>query len=755
MADTFAEVILPFPLRESFTYRIPGTLEKQALTGKRVMVLLGKNRRVTGLILRVHQNAPMGYEVKDIESILDENPVIYPVNLELWRWMSKYYICPPGDILKAALPVGLKKDRYKLKTEAMITLSPEINNPETWEETLGSLNRSIKQKELLIHCAGQTKLFSPGQPPGVLKKELLQSGNFNESILHQLIKKKMLVVLPVPVPRLPQHTNATDGLSQLSEFQHKALSEIKEQFIKKQVVLLHGVSYGGKSEIYIHLINDALNTGKQVLFLLPEIALAPQTEEKLLRVFGRKVGLYHSKMSGAERTETWNNVLNHADHIDGRSQLIVGTRSAIFLPFSNLGMIIVDEEHDHSFKQSEASPRYHARDMAVVLGSQQKCLVLLGSATPSFESYFNAQTGKYGLVVLSRRFGNTPPPDIIVADIRRARKRREMRSILTPELYAEMDNALKAGEQIILFQNRRGYSSFMECSDCGYIQVCVNCDVSLSFHLNQNQLVCHYCGYKIAAPEICPACGSKDLRNRGLGTEKAESEIAGLFPTARISRMDQDTLRASNANIRIKASEQNETDIMIGTQMIFKGPDRKNVSLVGVLNADTLLSFPDFRSYERAFQLLQQISNHPGRGFKQGKIVIQTSHPEHTVIQCIKEQDYHGLFSEQMAERKLFHYPPWYRLIKIFLKHKNAGQLKQSSEWLAGELRNFNLFHVLGPESPVIGKIQQWFIREIWLKVSRDQKFSEVQEVLLDVILSTRHLTGNSGLLIHIDVDPV
>jgi primosomal protein N' (replication factor Y) len=756
MADTFAEVIVPFPIPGSLTYRIPESLEKQVSPGMRVLVSLGKNKKTAGIISNIHHALSQGFKVRDIDSIPDEKPVIHPVNLELWRWISRYYMCPLGDVLNAALPTGLKLDRYKPRMVAQVVLHPDISNAGKFNETLSLLNRTVKQKALLIRYGEKTELFTPEQKSGILKSELLEPGSFSEFSLNQLISKKILAVIQINVSRLIRQNNEQTAVSQLNGAQREALGEVKKQFINKPVVLLHGITASGKTEIYIHLIREILKTGKQVLYLVPEIALTPQIEHRLVQVFGSKVGVFHSRMSDAERIETWNNVYQHGDATDYTCQVILGTRSSIFLPFSRLGLIIADEEHDSSFKQSEPSPRYNARDMAVVLGSQHMCPVLLGSATPSYESYFNAQSGKYGLVALSKKFGNAPVPEIAIADMRRAWKRREMRSVLTPELFSGIVEALNAGEQIILFQNRRGYSTFMECADCGHIPVCPNCDVSLTCHLNQNRLICHYCGYKREIPGTCSTCGSKEIKNRGLGTEKAETEISTLFPNARISRMDMDTTQTRTSFTRIiKDLEQGKTDILIGTQMVTKGLDVENIRLVGVLNADILLNFPDFRSYERTFQLLHQVSGRSGRFSRQGKVIIQTSHPEHPVFRFVQEQDYKGLFNELLPERKLFRYPPWYRFIKIILKHKNAGYLESVSVQFADKIREFPFFYVLGPESPVIGKIKQTYIREVWLKFSREQKSSQLQDALLEVTGKMRHLPGNSGLIIQIDVDPM
>jgi primosomal protein N' (replication factor Y) (superfamily II helicase) len=757
MAESFAEVIFPFPFRKNLTYRIPEEFESEAIPGKRVLVSLGKIRNCPALIAAIHSIRPEGFEIKNIEAVLDRQPVVHQLDLELWSWLARYYICTVGEVMKAALPTGFKLDRYKPKTQPQVILHPDFpRNEEKWKETLEKLKRSPRQKALLNDLEHKLSLFTSDPKPGILKSELLGTGTFSEATLNQLISKKILAVTPVQVSRIPDRTGNENLISRLSEAQKKALESIHDQLTDRQVVLLHGITASGKTEIYIHLIRKALSSGQQVLYLVPEISLTPQIEERLVRVFGSRVVSYHSKMSDAERFEVWNQVLSADAGREQTCHVILGTRSSIFLPFPALGLIIVDEEHDSSYKQSESSPRYHARDMAIVLGSLHKCPVILGSATPSFESYFNAHSGKYGLVNLTERYGKAPLLEVVIADVSQARKRRLMQSVFTPELITGMRKALEDGEQIILFQNRRGYSSYLECSICGHIPVCVNCDISLTYHLNLHQLVCHYCGFRINVPGTCPVCRSEEIINRGFGTEMVESGIKSLFPDARISRMDIDTTHSRNAFYKIiKALEQKKTDILIGTQMVTKGLDIENVRLAGVLNADTLLNHPDFRSTERAFQVLYQISGRTGRFSKQGKVIIQTSHPDHPVFRFIREQDFKGLFNELIAERKLFSYPPWFRLIKIILKHKDPVHLQSMARLTADKLRKPGLMRVLGPDSPAIGRARNLYIREIWLKIPKELKTAETQDTLLKTVEEIRHLPGNSGLILNIDVDPV
>jgi primosomal protein N' (replication factor Y) (superfamily II helicase) len=757
MAETFAEVIFPLPFHGTYTYSVPEELVKEAIPGKRVLVSLGKIRNQWAMIVAVHTTRIDGIDIKSIGALPDPDPVVHPLNLEQWRWMARYYLCTVGEVMKAALPTGLKLDRFKPKTQPLVTIHPELPaDQDTWNEILANLKRSPRQKALLTDFALKVSLFTSDPKNGILKPELLGKGQFSEAALNGLISKKILAVSHVRVSRIPGIQGDENLISTLNDAQQKALNSIHGQLSVRQVILLHGITASGKTEIYIHLIRETLQQGRQVLYLVPEIALTPQIEERLARVFGSRVCTYHSRMSDPERVEVWNRVLTASNNKNQACQLILGTRSSVFLPFQELGLIIVDEEHDSSFKQSESSPRYHARDMATVLGSLHKCPVILGSATPSFETYFNAHSGKYGLVTLAERFGQAPLPDVVIADVRKSRKRREMQSVFTPELISGMKKALGDGEQIILFQNRRGYSSFLECGDCGHIPVCPNCDVSLTCHLNLHQLICHYCGFRLTIPETCPSCGSGEIKNRGFGTEMVESAITGLFPSARITRMDMDTTRSRNAFHRIiKALEERKTDILIGTQMVTKGLDIGNIMLAGVLNADILLNHPDFRSTERAFQLMYQVSGRPGRSSGQGKVVIQTSHPDHPVFQFIREQDFHGFFKEMVAERKTFSYPPWVRLIKIILKHKDPVHLHMIARLTADRLRNLNLFGVLGPESPVVGKVQNRYLREIWLKIPKEQKTSEIQEALFKISSDIRQMHGNLRLMFQIDVDPV
>jgi primosomal protein N' (replication factor Y) (superfamily II helicase) len=764
MKEQFAEIILPLPLYDRFTYRIPDDLCEKVKPGVRVLVQFGKRKNYSALVIALTHIAPEGFEIKPILSVLDDNAVIHPVNLGLWSWMADYYMSPLGEVMNAAMPSALKlqgsdglvEEKYKEKTKTTIGIRPDLRASETWETVLDSLSKAPKQKDLLYHFVEMSGMFSGKNKTTIDKQQLLKGSGIGEGVLNQLVDKGFLTIHKEVVSRVDTPQAEQADMNLLNNWQQEAIDQIREQFLQKQVVLIHGVTASGKTEIYIHLIDEACRQGKQVLYLVPEIALTPQIVVRLKKVFGKRVGIYHSKMNDAERVEIWNKVLQFSQGNSEGFQIILGARSAVFLPFARLGMIIVDEEHENSYKQYDPAPRYNARDMAVVLGNQHKAPVLLGSATPSFESYLNAQNGKYGLVKLSQRHGKAKMPQVIIADLQRAFKRRQMHSMLSPELYENMQLSLETGEQVILFQNRRGYSPFVECMECGWIPWCVNCDVSLTYHRKHERLSCHYCGHHIKLPPQCPKCQSAQLKTRGMGTEKIEDEISKLFPQARIARMDLDTTQSKTAFEKIiHQLETQKIDILVGTQMVTKGLDIEHVGLVGVLNADNLLNFPDFRAHERAFQLMMQVSGRSGRKEKEGKVVIQTSQPTHQVIQFLKNDDYEGFFRKHIVERKSFLYPPWFRMIKIIAKHKNPAVLDAAAMFLAMALRNMQKFIVLGPEYPLIGRVQQLYTKEIWLKIARNKKPDDIKSAVRDAVETTKRQPGNSSLILQVDVDPM
>lgn len=823
MTELFAEVILPLSLHDSYTYRVPVELAQKAAPGKRAVVQFGSKKYYAGLILSLSEKKPQIDEIKTITQILDENPVVLPKNLDLWKWMAKYYCCALGDVFRAALPSGLKLEskskiipaenedideiskaeklifnevgkevltlvelqrklgedfsygalksllqknfisieekissRYKEKTEIFVRLHSNITSEKEINQKADELQRAKKQKALFFHFLEKTEVFNGNLKAEIGKKQLLEDTSFSSSLLAALVKKKILGIYQKPVSRLQDDYDGQVELNMLSKQQAKAYNEIEQSFEEKAVTLLHGVTASGKTEIYIHLIHKVLREGRQALYLVPEIALTTQIIHRLKAAFGAKVGIYHSRLSSQERVEIWNKVLAFQHTPEKAYQIILGARSSLFLPFSNPGIIIVDEEHENSFKQYDPAPRYHARDMAVILGLLNNAKVLLGSATPSFESYYNAISKKYGLVKLLNRHSNLDLPEIVVADVKQAYKRKAMHSFLSPELYKLVDEALTNNEQVILFQNRRGYSPFVECFTCGWIPKCANCDVSLTYHKYKKRLNCHYCGYSQAYPAECHDCGSPEIKSRGFGTEKIEDELKSLFKNATIARMDMDTTQTKNAFRKIIDNlESQRTDILIGTQMVTKGLDFDNVSVVGILNADNLINFPDFRAHERACQLILQVSGRAGRKHKRGKVVIQTSQPEHEIIQQILSQDYENVIKIQLGERQLFRYPPYSRLIKLTVKHKKADTVDRISELLGKKIREQKQLIVLGPEYPLIGKIQLWYQKEIWIKINKSLNLNEVKNFILDNIKVVKQQTNNSNSIINVDVDPV
>ena len=822
MPELFAQVILPLSLHDSFTYKVPASLENEISPGKRVIVQFGKRKLYAALVISLSDKKPEELEVKEVLEILDEHPIIFPVNFKLWQWLAQYYCCTLGDVFRAALPTGLKLEsksklfltgidepanlspkeeliirqlqedvsqlsdiehklgtefsyqalrslmdkkvvyaeekissKYKPKTEAFIKLHSSISSEKVLQEKADSLKRAKKQQELLFHFCTVTNTFSDDQINEIPKKELLSGTAYSGTLVKELVKKKILTEHLKQVSRLEEEKIEQVSINLLNKYQAKAYEEIKTTFENQQVTLIHGITASGKTEIYIHLIDEVIKTGRQALYLVPEIALTTQIVKRLKNVFGNKVGIYHSKLNSQERVEIWEKVLQFNDNPKEGYQVVLGARSAVFLPFSKLGIVIVDEEHENSFKQFDPAPRYNARDMAVVLGYQNDAKVLLGSATPSFESYYNALKNKYGLVNLMKRHSEMELPEIMVADIKRAYKRKQMRSFLTPELFEMMETALEKNEQIILFQNRRGYSPYVECFSCGDIPKCRNCDVSLTYHKYKRRLSCHYCGFSYQLPDKCENCGSPELKTRGYGTEKIEDELKPLFRNARIARMDLDTTQSKNAFAKIvKNLEERKTDILIGTQMVTKGLDFEHVSVVGILNADNLINFPDFRAHERAYQLISQVAGRAGRKHKQGKVVIQTSQPDHPLIELIREQNYQATLKEQFEERQLFKYPPFFRLVKIVVKHKNVESVDRASNQLAQQLRKHKQLIVMGPEYPLISRIQLWHHKEIWIKIDRKLNLDLVKKEITAAVKSVRHLPSNSSCVFNIDVDP-
>lgn len=647
------------------------------------------------------------------------------------------------------------KDAYKPKKEAFLQLQFSLQDQDQLQQAFSNLQRAPKQIEVLMSYINLAREKGNGKSIEVPKKDLLEKSGASNSVLNALVEKEIFTQVSREISRLKHASHESQSVKQLSIAQSKAMEDIQNGFNEKNVALLHGVTSSGKTEIYIHLIREQIDAGKQVLYLLPEIALTSQIIERLKAVFGNKVGIYHSKFTDNERVEVYNDLLNQQGAFH-KYQIILGVRSSVFLPFSNLGLVIVDEEHENTYKQFDPAPRYNARDVSIVLASMHNAKVLLGTATPSVESYYNSRQGKYSLVELHSRYMDIKLPEIVIANIFKARQKKTMSSHFTPELMDYMKEALHNKEQIILFQNRRGFAPFLECEMCGWIPECKHCDVSLTYHKRSNNLVCHYCGYQQKIPNVCPSCGSHKIITRGFGTEKVEDEIEILFPDAKISRMDLDTTRSRNAYEKIIHSfEEGKIDILIGTQMVSKGLDFDNVSVVGILNADNMLNFPDFRAFERSFQLMAQVSGRAGRKKKRGTVVIQTSKPNHPIIKNVIDHDYLGMYHSQLTERKEFFYPPFYKMIRIVLKHKKTPVLNHAATTLQKKLQHVFGYRVLGPQDPVVGRIQNYYLKHILIKIEREKSLRQSKEIIHRITGEVLSLPDNRSLQVHFDVDPL
>jgi primosomal protein N' (replication factor Y) len=812
----FIDVILPIPLKQTFTYSVNKDEAAFLQKGFRVAVPFGKTKIYTGIVYQVHNQPPQGYETKSIDHILDESSLITESQLKHWEWMARYYMCTLGEVIKAALPgvfllesetivslvsgssegdtsfsdeefmvfealqlqsslhindirsildrsnvvkvlhgliekgvVTLQEEvyeQYKPKMVRYIKLAPDYSEEEALRVLLDGMERAPKQRKVLM-----TLFMLQAQLKKPIDSTLLQKrSESTATVLKTLIDKGVLEEYYVQKDRITYEGDAPSGVKMLSDAQEQALQEIQESFKTQDVVLLHGVTSSGKTEIYVQLISDVLKTGKQVLYMLPEIALTTQLISRLQNYFGEKVSVYHSKYSIHERVEVWKNVLNEKP----KAQIVIGARSSLFLPFQNLGLLIVDEEHEPSFKQYNPSPRYHARDSAVVLGDLHKAKILMGSATPSLESYHNANEGKYGLVRIKKRFGNVLMPDIELVDIKEKHRKKQMTGHFSDRLLEEMNVVLENGEQVILFQNRRGYSPVIECSTCGVSPQCPNCDVSLTYHQYKNELRCHYCGYHVPMLIYCIACGSETLDNKGFGTEQIEAELKILFPKYNIARMDQDTTRAKNAYAKlIDKLENREIDILVGTQMLAKGLDFRNVRLVGVMNADNLLNFPDFRAHERSFQLLLQVSGRAGRTKERGKVLMQTYNPEHQILQQVSTNAYEEMYQQQIIERRQYKYPPYYRTVKITFKDRSFQKMQKASIWYGQALQIQLKEHVLGPEAPSVARIRNLYITNILIKIPKQQALGKTKEYIQKIQRSFNAVKEFSSVRVSIDVD--
>ena len=741
----FADVILPLPLADTFTYSVPAEFEERIAEGCRVTVPLGKSKHYTALVQRLHNEEPKGYDVRPIDELLDEAPIVLPTQTKLWQWVSRYYLCSMGEIFKAAVPQGLKGE-FKPKTEQRIRLAATYRNETALNLMLQSLRRAPRQQRLLNTYIAQTADGSE-----ISRHKLIEVAAVAPNICKELVDKGVFECYDVEIGRLKEQCAAVVPQNTLNEAQQQALEAINKSFEEKNVTLLHGVTSAGKTEVYIHLITQALEQGKQVLYMLPEIALTKQIVERLRRVFGNRIGVYHSKFSDAERVEIWKKQLG-----DEPYDVILGVRSSVFLPFKDLGLIIVDEEHENSYKQQEPAPRYNARNAAMVLASFFGAKTLLGTATPSIDTYYNATTGKYALVNLNRRYSSLQLPEIEIVDIKEQARRKLMTGPFSDPLVEAMSSALKEKKQIILFQNRRGYSPLMECRTCGWVPRCKHCDVSLTLHKNSSKLTCHYCGYTIPAPKMCPNCETDNFVNLGYGTEKIEDDLLKIFPQARTARMDLDTTRTRTAYEGIiNDFQQGKTDILIGTQMVSKGLDFDNVAVVGILNADILLNYPDFRASERAFQLMAQVAGRAGRKNGRGKVYLQTRQPDNPVLPMVVANNYLQFYDSQLSERMLFHYPPFYRLVYVYTKHRDLPLLEEFSYILGERMRQLFDHRVLGPDLPPVARVQQQYIRKIVLKVEGNLSQYRINETLLALQKELLEEKKFRSITMYYDVDPL
>ena len=815
----YVDVILPLPLAGTFTYQVPHDTDSSPKPGMRVVVPLGKKKLHTGIVYLLHSVKPTTtYEIKEILCFLDEKPIVNHTQLKLWEWLAEYYMCSLGEVYKVALPNALKLEsetkisinpdfesttslsptlqtlldkisdekvygiselskemdvknlmptvnkllsvdaisiteslgqKYKPKMESHVVLHPNIRNKEQLQSIFEALSRASKQLNLLMHYLEITDYLKTNIPTEIKKTFLLEKSGATSAVLKSLIDREILQLNKVPVDRLKSYVK-TQEANELNEFQSQAYSEIYKSWKQNAVTLLHGVTSSGKTEVYIKLIQDKIEEGKQVLFLVPEIALTTQLTDRLKHVFGEELGIYHSKFSNAERVEIYQNLLDNKSY-----RVVLGTRSAVFLPFRQLGLVIVDEEHDTSYKQQDPAPRYNGRNAAIVLAGMHHAKTLLGTATPAVETYHNAESGKFGLVRLAQRYKNILLPEITIIDTQEAYRKKCMTGHFSDDLVEQIRSALERKEQIIVFQNRRGYAPYVECKACNAVPRCMNCDVSLTFHKKQNTLVCHYCGHTERYQQKCAACGQQTVTDRGFGTEKIEDEINTIFPEARVARMDLDTTRTKNSYQHIiNDFQEREVDILVGTQMVTKGLNFENVSLVAVLNADNLLNQPDFRAYERAFQMLEQVSGRAGRMHKQGTVIIQTSTPNNEVVQRVVAHDYVGLYKGQLAERQLFRYPPYYRLLQINIKHRDAYKVDTIAQLLVDCLSQTFGKRCSKVIVPMVSRTHNLYIRQILLRIESHLSVVKAKSLLSETIRIVESTPANKGCLISVNVDP-
>jgi len=808
----FAEIILPLSLPKTFTYRISEADGFLIVAGMRVVVPFGRQKLYTGLVANIHENPPTLYEARDIHQVLDEKPTVTETQLAHWQWIADYYMCSLGEVCRSALPSALllesetsvslhpdfgaaelndeeymiaealqqqsmlkvqdivnilgKKtvlpvlrrlmangivrlqeevsESYRPKLVRYVRLFPEFESRDGLQELLDILKNAEKQKEAIL---AYFQLRAQSRKP-IAASLLAETANVTPAALKALADKGIFEFYHLQQDRV-QFSDEDQDMPELSAAQNHALAEIRSGFENKAVMLLHGVTASGKTEVYIRLIEKFLETGKPVLYLVPEIALTTQLVGRLTRYFGNRVSVYHSKYSNNERVEVWENVLEASE----KAQVVIGARSALLLPFCDLSLIVVDEEHEPLFKQQDPAPRYHARDAAIVLAKLHGAKVLLGSATPAIESYHNAQSGKYGLVTLSQRYADVQLPEIELVDLKDKHFRKRMTGHFSDTLTEYISTALQQGEQVILFQNRRGFAPVLECLTCGHVPQCTQCDVSLTFHKGKNQLRCHYCGFSVPMPTHCHHCHSVDLTTKGFGTEQVELELQQLFPQARIGRMDQDTTRGKFGYEKIiDAFKNHETDILVGTQMLAKGLDFDNVSLVGIMNADNMLYHPDFRAFERSFQMMAQVSGRSGRS-KRGRVIIQTYNPMHNTIQQVTRHDYEGMFAEQLYERRNYRYPPFYKLIRLTVRDRDFERLRDSAQWLANVLVQNLSMPVLGPEAPPVARIRNQYIREILIKIPAEASLQVTKKTVRKILDSFEAVAQFRSVKVTVNVD--
>jgi len=753
----YVNVILPLPLEGEFTYSVPDDLQAQVAVGVRVVVPLGKSKTYVALVTAVLDSLPepllasgQADKVRPLHQVADDAPVVLDSQLELWRWIADYYMSPIGEVMKAALPSGMKQeDGYVPKTETWVSLAEPFRSEEALHLALDMLRRAPRQRDIMLTLI---EMMPAADYSFTLSRdELLNSSHSTPLAFRQLQERGILVTYQREVGRLNRGGEPSpQNIKPLTPPQADAYNRLLVEMMAHRVTLLHGVTSSGKTELYIHLIQRAIDRGEQVLYLLPEIALTVQITTRLQRVFGRRLGIYHSKYSDAERVEIWQKQLSASPY-----DVILGARSACLLPFQRLGLVIIDEEHENSFKQQDPAPRYHARSTAIMMAHMSDARVVLGTATPSVESYHNAMSGKFGLVELTQRYQGIELPRIEVVDIKDLRRRKMMNGPFSPQLLAAMRTTFERGEQAILFQNRRGFAPMIECRECGWVPKCQNCDVSLTLHKNLNMLTCHYCGFTYPVPQKCPNCESTDLRGRGYGTEKIEDQVQTIFPDIKVARMDLDTTRTRTAYERLISDfSQGKTQLLIGTQMVTKGLDFDRVSLVGILDADAMLNYPDFRSYEHAFMMMAQVAGRAGRKGRQGLVILQTRNPELPVVEQVVANDYAGFYRSLLAERRDFCYPPYFRLVYVYLKHRHDDLVSTAATELAGRMRQVFGKRVLGPDKPAVARVKQLHIRKIVLKVETAADYRRVRTALRTIQAQLMADKRYSQLQIYFDVDP-